>query len=79
MAAAPPGANPLYPNGKFSHRAAPWHPKGRVINGGHAMRATYDKTQIAKLVEMAQSPEHAMVLVATTFPGLSPDQYPLSQ
>lgn len=38
------------------------------------MRATYDKTQIAKLVEMAQSPEHAMVLVATTFPGLSPDQ-----
>ncbi len=38
------------------------------------MRATYDKTQIAKLVEMAQSPEHALVLVATTCPGLSPDQ-----
>ena len=47
---------------------------GHVINGGHGMDAAYDKTQIARLVEMAQSPEHAMVLVATTFPGLSPDQ-----
>ncbi len=74
MAAAAPGARPPHTNGQFSYRTAAWHLEGHVINGGHGMHAAYDKTQIARLVEMAQSPEHATVLVAPTFPGLSPDQ-----